>query len=341
MNSQIDLNNVSEEALLKKRLCDLPIQIEGTWLEECVNKLYQELKDKGIIFKPQCYLADEWLAPDQEPVVGIAFFLAHEALVKLERKFMLEAEGSNKDWCMKLLRHEAGHAINYAYQFYRRSKWKKIFGSFNKEYGDTYKFRPYSRAFVKHLEDYYAQYHPDEDFAETFAVWLTPGLDWQQQYRNWKALRKLKYVDELMNEIREKQPGIAKGKKYWQASKLKTTLKKYYEKKRSFSAEDFPDFHDANLRRVFPLSQDENSKALKISNVITKYQKDILTSVANWTGEKKYIVNQLIKNVKERAKELKLASEEPEPLIILKITTYITTLIMNYAHTGRFQGKKK
>ena len=35
----IDLNLFSEEQLLSTRIRDLPIAIEGTWLEECVKAI--------------------------------------------------------------------------------------------------------------------------------------------------------------------------------------------------------------------------------------------------------------------------------------------------------------
>ena len=42
---------------------------------------------------------------------------------------------------------------------------------------------------------HYAQKHPDEDWAETFAVWLEGG-PWRRRYRDWQvALAKLEYVD--------------------------------------------------------------------------------------------------------------------------------------------------
>ena len=335
----IDLSNLSEEELLSMRLCDLPISIEGTWLEESIHKLYQELEAKELKFRPECYLSDEWLAPDKEPVIGIPFFLAHPALMKLERKMMLDVEGGTKEWCMKLLRHETGHAANYAYKFFRRKKWREVFGYFSQEYEETYRFRPYSRNFVRHLEDYYAQYHPDEDFAETFAVWLTPGLDWGERYKGWKALKKLRYIDELMADIKNKKPLIAKGKKYWQASKLKSTLKTYYKKKRHFWAEDFPDFHDGNLKRMFIQDSEKTGSMPLVYKIIRKYQKQIRDSVSAWTGEKKYFIDDLIKTLIDRCKHLNLHTQEDESLSILKISTYITTSIMNDMYTGSFRGE--
>ena len=339
MKKNIDLTNLSEEELLKLKIKDLPLTIEGTWLKECIEQLYSELEAKRLRFKPLCYLADEWLTPDKEPIIGIPFFLADQELIKLEKKMMLDAEGCNKPWCMKLLRHEAGHAINYAYRLYRKNKWRKVFGHFSREYEDTYRFRPYSKNFVKHLEDYYAQYHPDEDFAETFAVWLTPGLNWQEQYKGWKAITKLNYIDQLMKELQNKEPLVISGKKYWQASRINTTLKSFYKKKRSSYAEEFPDFHDANLKKIFLYlgpNQKKSKELLPAADIIKRYKKDILRNVAKWTGEKKYIIGELLDKIIKRCRQLKLVTEKNESLAVLEISIYITTLAMNYIHTGGF-----
>jgi len=342
--SKIDITNLSEEKLLDQRICDLDLRIDGTWLAECVDTLYAELLEKGIKFRPPCYLADEWLTPDQEPIVGIPFFLAHPNLMKLERKMMLEVEGGTRNWCMKLLRHETGHAINYAYKLYRRKRWQKIFGPFSKEYGDTYRFRPYSKNYVRHLEDYYAQYHPDEDFSETFAVWLTPGINWQDQYKGWKAINKLRYVDEVINEIKDKEPLVKKGDLYWQASRIRVTLKNFYKRKQHSYAEELPDFHDTNLKKIFDalapeqLNISKKNKDFQLAaNLIRKYKKDILNNVAKWSGEKKYIIAKLIEALIKRCKALKLTTEKSESLVVLEVVSYITTLVMNYQYTGGFR----
>ncbi len=175
--------------------------------------MYAELDAKGLVFHPECYLADEWLTPEGEVAIGIPFYLAHPALIKLERRMMLEAEGEGKLWCMQLLRHEAGHAFSYAYNLHKKREWQKVFGSPKEEYGNTYKFKPYSKSYVRHLDGFYAQYHPDEDFVETFAVWLTPDSDWQEKYQGWKALDKLQFVDRLMSSIKGVKPLKAQGEK--------------------------------------------------------------------------------------------------------------------------------
>jgi len=338
--SKIDLSSISEEELLKLRIKNLPLNIDGTWLSDCVGELYQELEAKGIKFKPICYLSDEWFTPDQDPQISIPFFLAHPALIKLEKKMMREAEGETKPWCMQLLRHEAGHAINYAYKLYQTPDWKKIFGQFSKEYGDTYRFRPYSKSFVRHLEKFYAQCHPDEDFAETFAVWLAPGFDWHTHYRGWKAQEKLQYVDRVIQEIKDKPPLVKKGKKYRKASSLSLTLTNYYKNKKRTFAEDFPDFHDSNLIKIFSDKHKDYTRPPYAYSIIKKYKDNISDEVSIWTGEKKFIINDLLETMIARCKHLGLLNPMPEQEAVLKISVYVTALTMNYVHTGRFLRKK-
>ncbi len=338
---QIDLSNISEEDLLNTRICDLPLAVDGTWLAECIDQLHAELQGKGISFRPECYLADEWLTPEKETCIGIPFYLAHPSLIRLEKKFMIDAEGETKQWCMKLLRHEAGHAICYAYRLHKRKQWQRIFGPATAEYSDTYKYRPYSKNYVRHLDGYYAQYHPDEDFVETFAVWLTPNLDWQTQYRGWKAIRKLEYVDKLMAEIQGKEPPVKNRNKVWCVSTLRIKLKNYYKKKRHFWAEEFPDFHDAFLRKNFVEQNAEHKKLPRAADLIRKHRRNILNSISKYSGEKKYVVNDLLKDIQKRSRELKLDVAENETLMTVKLSVYITSLIMNYLYTGRFRGEKK
>jgi len=337
MPNKVNLDQMSEEDLLKVRICDLPVRIAETWLAECIQRLYEELEAKGIVFRPECYLTDEWLTPENQPIIGIPFFLAHPALIRLEKKMMLEAEGETVTACMQLLRHETGHAICYAYQLNRRSKFRQLFGSSKKAYSETYRYRPYSKSFVRHLEGFYAQYHPDEDFVETFAVWLTPGLDWAKQYQGWPALRKLQYIDELMRHIKAREPRIKKGKKFWQAKTIKASLATFYRRRRKLRAEDFPDFHDNNLKRIFsPAGQDAPS--VLAADFLRRHRPKIVQEISLWTGEKKYVINDLLRHIIQRCGALRLAVGEPEHIVMVRFISYITTLVMNYVYTGWYRG---
>ena len=338
--ADIDLDHICEEDLLKLRISVLPLKIEGTWLEECIQQLYSELEGKGIAFRPECYLADEWLTPENETCIGVPFYLAHPALIRLERKFMIDAEGETKSWCMKLLRHEAGHALCYACRFHRRKKWRKIFGPSSQQYTDTYKFRPYSKNYVRHLEGYYAQYHPDEDFVETFAVWLTPGMDWRAQYKGWKALDKLLYVEQLIQEIKGREPPVKSRRKFWRLSTLNITLNNYYKKKRHYWAEEFPDFHDNFLVGVFEQKRSQTPQT-RAAGVIGKFRRQIVNSVSHFSGEKKHVVSDLLNDVQKRSRELDLYAVGDDSFFVMHLTAYITALIMNYLYTGKFTGNAR
>lgn len=336
----IDLDTIPEEQFLDLRICELPVRIEGTWLEERVAQLYRELKARHIPFEPPCYLADEWLTPEDEPVIGIPFYLAHPRLTALEKKMMLEAEGDTDEWCMKLLRHEAGHALAYAYGLNKKRSWQRVFGSSSEAYEDTYRFRPYSRSFVRHLDYYYAQYHPDEDFSETFAVWLTPGLDWRRKYQGWKALDKLLFVDRLMHGIAGQPPAVARGRPYWRATKIRRTLRRHYQRRRLKEAESYPDFHDANLRRMFPEGYVRNETRRPVADLLRAHRKSLLITVSGWTGERRFMVNEVYKAIFQRSRALRLVTEDPEPVAVLQLATYLTTLLMNYRYTNQLRGNR-
>jgi hypothetical protein len=328
---------MSDEEVLSLRFCNLPIAIEGSWLEKHVGRLHEELQSRGIGFHPPCFLADEWLCPDGEPVIGIPFFLAHPRLKSLEMKMMFEVEGGDPKWCMKLLRHETGHALNYAYGLYRRKRWKELFGPFNADYPDRYKYRPYSKRFVQHLDEWYAQYHPDEDFAETFAVWLAPRSNWRRRYKGWQALEKLEYVDELMAGIGNTPPKKPEGERYWDVSRMRSTLRTYYKKKREFYAEYYPDFHDHMLLRIF--SKDGRDGSIPAYDLVRRYRKTMRHHVAGCTGEKKYIIDGIFSDIHKRCRELKLHCVDENDSVVY-LTAYVTSLTMNYLYTGRFKKEK-
>src|SRR3982750_226434 len=191
-----------DEKLLDLRMCQLGIAIETSVLAERIEALHQEIETHGLgAFKPHFWLSDEWFSPDGVPGLAIPFYLAHPRLERLERTFMLEVEGGTPEWCMRILRHEAGHAIDNAYKLRQRRRREQVVGPSYKAYPEYYDPKPYSKSFVLHLASWYAQSHPDEDFAETLAVWLYPDSDWRARYADWPAIKKLEYMDSLMSDI--------------------------------------------------------------------------------------------------------------------------------------------
>ena len=242
---------LSDEQLLKRRLSSLRVTVEGTWLEVCVDALHAELEERGIRLKPHAWISSEWFSPDNTAGIAIPFYLAHPRLMALEKKKMFDVEGGTWAECMAILRHEAGHTIQHAYQLQRRRRWQQLFGPSSKRYPRYYRPNPASRHFVQHLRLWYAQSHPDEDFAETFAVWLKPRSSWRARYAGWPALKKLEYVDELMDEIAGKRPLLKGRERVDSLHELRETLGEHYKKKQAMYAFDTPKTYDRDLYRLF------------------------------------------------------------------------------------------
>src|SRR6195952_1024094 len=199
---------LTNEQLLKRRLSSLRVTVEGTWLEDCLHDLHGELEERNIRLRPYAWISSEWFCPEGTPGIAIPFYLAHPRLMKLEKKMMLDVEGGTWSECMAILRHETGHAIQHGYQLQRRRRWQQLFGRSSKHYPRYYRPNPASRQYVQHLDHWYAQSHPDEDFAETFAVWLDSESLWPVRYAGWPALRKLEYMDRVMRQLRDTPPRI-------------------------------------------------------------------------------------------------------------------------------------
>lgn len=324
-----------DEELLQMRVRDLKVQISGSPLEPRVQQLYDELEARGVRFKPPCYLADEWLTPDKIPIIGIPFCLAHSRLRQLERKLMYEVEGGTDDVCMKLLRHECGHALNYAYQLYRRTRWRELFGHFSATYSNSYTYQPYSRRFVINLEDNYAQSHPDEDFAETFAVWLTPDSRWKSKYKDWPVIRKLRYVERLIQDIGEKPAlVIPGGHPPYSAARMTSTLAAHYERKRRALGSQFQGFYDDSLRELF-LSEPLDGGVLKASKLLRSRRVRFAANVTRWTGHRKYDIYQLINRLAGRCDELGLCAESEDEESLIGLTALLTSIASNTLTVSR------
>lgn len=329
---------LKDDELLKWRICDLRVHIAGSELEGRVAQLNQELADRGLAFRPACYLGDEWFSPEGVPAIAIPFYLAHARLKALESRQMLVVEGGTPQWFEQLLRHECGHAIDHAYRFSSREDWRKVFGSPETEYTpETYRPRPYSKGFVRHLPNWYAQAHPDEDFAESFAVWLsmTPE-EWRKQYRGWKALEKLEFVNTLMEVAKGKAPRHRKGRRISDASKLRKTLERYYAERRKLYAEDFPDFYDADLRFLFGNGEPNGEPAAR---AMRRNRAALVSSIVRWTGQHKYTVDMLVRRLIQRCKELGLTTPPPPDRnrLAFELAAYLAALVTNHLHTGRFK----
>ncbi|MDV6029659.1 MAG: hypothetical protein F9B45_06040 [Phycisphaera sp. RhM] len=301
----LDLSSLSDDQLLDMRICDLQLSIVGTPLEARIDQLNSELSERGLKFRPHFWLSDDWFSPDGIPGIAIPFYLAHPRLIRLERKQLLEVEGGTKSWCMKILRHEAGHAIDTAFQIRRKARYRELFGRSSDPYPEFYSPKPQSREYVLHLDMWYAQAHPLEDFAETFAVWLPPKSRWKARYRNWPALKKLCFVDELMSSLGGKPAVVQTKQRVDPVSQIRRTLRTHYQRKREYYGMNYPNVFDKDLRKLFSCDRSHRRNPTAAA-LLSRWRGEIRRVVANWTGAYSYMVDQVLQEMIERCRELEL-----------------------------------
>ena len=326
--------DLSDDELLQLRLSDLPLKLEGTVVLARIEQLQRELEARGLNFPYHFYLSDEWFTPDGQASMAVPFYLAHPRLERLEKAQMLAVEGGEHEWCMRILRHEAGHVIDNAYKLRLRPQRRRLFGSPAKPYPEFYAPRPYSKRYVLHLDPWYAQSHPDEDFAETFAVWLTPESNWKTRYAGWPAFRKLNYMDELMRSLANKKPLLDKCDEVDPLRRLNRTLRYHYKKKRAHYGVEHPAFYDRDLRKLFS-DAPEHAASMTASQFLARHRRQVRRVVADWTGIYQYTIDRVLEDIVIRCRELKLRLATTEEETLQEFTVLLTVQVMNYLHSGR------
>jgi hypothetical protein len=298
-----------------------------------VLRLHRELRRRGIVALPHTWLSEEFFSPDGVLGFAIPFYLAHPRLMRLERSQMLEVEGAGEAECRRILRHEAGHAIDDAYGLNGRKRYRDLFGDPETPYPESYRPRPESRDYVINLSNWYAQAHPLEDFAETFAIWLNPHIDWRSDYTGWPALEKLECVDELMREIAGKPPVAPNTREVDPLRRVRRTLGEHYAKKRKYYAWDWPANYDQDLRRIFS-DDPKDADTLPATRFLRRLRPQLRTRIADGTGMHAYAIDQLLRQMIARAQKLGLHVIEPPGPTIEKLLVILTMQTANVLHTG-------
>jgi len=330
MASAADTWDAERSALLGKRISDLELRLHGSPLEQLVDRLYAELRDRELSFLPPVYLSDEWGCPDSTPVIGVPFYLADQRLMRIEEERAAGVE--TPDESMRFLRHEAGHAYNYAYRLYDRPEWRRLFGPYSRPYRERYHADPFSRAYVRHILGWYAQKHPDEDFAETFAVWLTPEAEWRRQYEGWPALEKLEYVDRVMAEVKGEPPVVLTDveEDHLPVGAMHYTVEQHYhELEHALPIED-ERFFDGDLLTIFTSSTDQMGSA---SEFLRSHRRELVSRIGYWSGEGATVVGSFVDFLTARAEQLGLGLRQLEASTLIELTAFGTAVMMNYRYT--------
>jgi Putative zinc-binding metallo-peptidase len=320
--------------VLGKKVSELGLRVEGSPVEGYVRQLYKELDRRGLKkFRPVCYLTDEWGCPDQQPVLGIPFYLADSKLQTIEKAaHALETDRQ----IMMYMRHEAGHVFNYAYRLYTTPQWRDLFGPFFRSYREEYRPIPFSKHFVRHIEGWYAQKHPDEDFAETFAVWLTPRSPWRRQYKGWPAMRKLRYVDRNARALAETEPIVKTGEVDITPDDISVTVEQFYEQAAQEQQARIDIALDAHLGQIFLSRRRKESRPA--ADIVGRYRPELVEKITYWTGVRRPIVTGLIESICATCTRMKLWGEVGEEArYLVEVTALATTLAMNFLTRGQFE----
>jgi len=326
--------------LLNTKISDLRLQIEGSPLEPFTRRLHRELDAKRISFKPDFYLTDSWGCPDKVPVIGIPFYLADRRLRLLEEEQTGEVEDDNT--IMMFLRHEAGHAVNYAYRLWAQPDWKEMFGVFSKPYRDAFRPDRFSRQFVRHLDSSrygrtYAQKHPDEDFAETFAVWLNPRSGWRRRYRQWPAIQKLKFVDRLLRTLGREKPKRLRHRLYRPIDRMNLLLVDYYGQKAKRLRRAAQGYVDDKLREIFPPVR--GLTVVSAAYLFRKHHSDLLQRIIRWSGLEEEEADAILEKLESRSEILGLQFRRSQTgQKIMDMVALAISLAIDFAYMGRFAG---
>lgn len=318
-------------ALLGQRISDLALRIPGSRVQRLVERLYAELDARGVRYRPGVYLSDQWGCPDGTPLIGVPFYLADERLERIETEMSMSLESD--DEAMRFMRHEAGHAFNYAFRLHERADWQATFGPFRRPYRDRYRADPFSREHVRHILAWYAQKHPDEDFAETFAVWLTPDLDWRTEYAAWPALTKLEYVDRVMREIADQAPeAVEPEADDLPVDAMRYTLAEHYEGERDPLPISDERIFDSDLRQIFlPAQQAPSGEAAH--QFLREHCSEVVARTSYWTSEHPSVSRSLLDLLIRRAEALGLRVGRVEAATLIELTAFVATVVVMYRYT--------
>lgn len=324
---------MGSSALLDLRFCDLGVCIEGTPLEARALELTIELRKRRLRFTPDIWLSSDWFSPEEVTGFAVPFYLAHPRLTRLERAQMLSVEGGDRRQAMQLFRHECGHALGTAFRLYRRKDWQRVFGRYDSDYPLHYRAQPRSRAFVQHLDAWYAQSHPAEDFAETFAVWLDPRSRWRERYRGWPALAKLEYVEHLMTKLAGARAPYRLRERTESLARLRTTLREHYAAKRARYAAFRPDVQDGDLLTLFAYDP-ARTRSHSAAAFLARIRPTVRERIARFTGEAAYTIDQVLQDMIHRARQLALSVERRRTDLVRDVEILVTVQTMNYLHAG-------
>ncbi|HOK39797.1 MAG TPA: putative zinc-binding metallopeptidase [bacterium] len=342
--SLYNLETIKSE-LLNTPINKLGLKIEGSILEQAIDEVYKEIEENEIILRPNFYLSDSYGCCEGTANIGLAFWDANEIL----REIVYEVKKKKRsyDQLLNLIRHEFGHAFCYSYKLYRENDFRELFeveGNFFRTYPDhnNYKPNPWSRNYVNPDGDYYAQKHPDDDFAETFAVYLNKNEDWRSIYKNRKgALRKIFFVKSVIRKYGKLEPFVLNNphELHIPISELDMTVADFLKCSKRKYLKNASGFVDFDLKKIFKKNHKKYKSKYKFAVELIKENKQALIKkfIGLYNLKSKYIISDLIEKIENRLNILELVFKKvDEDNKLLDLTMYISKLVNNYLLTESY-----
>ena len=346
----VQADTFHEQLSLNTPIRDMSLTIAGTWLQPVLHEFEEELQAAGIKrLSPSFYLANEWGVSDSL-AIGIPFYLATPELMAVQAERVGHVEGSTRLEILRYLRHEMGHVICYAYRLYDDEEYVRIFGANTQPYVEEFHVEPFSRRYVRHLPGWYAQKHPEEDWCETFAVWITPGTNWRAEYADWpEAFHKLVYCHDTIARIGDMEPLATSTKQEDDIAHFPGSVAQFYESLESSAQElltlgkvEMPAGIDGALKSIFEdlgSRDDKSSQAPRrpASTLIVKLERMLVDHVYRWTGHFPERTRPLLRHLATRADQLtQVYPEDRELEAAIAVTALVTTLAMNFGTHGKY-----
>lgn len=325
---------------LGTRLCDLGLRIAGSSLEPIVARFLDEIGAAGIALCPDFYLSTEWGVRDGSASLAIPFYLARADLIELHRERTGLVEGVSTRDILRYLRHEMGHIIDYVYKLNQNRSWRQCFGRPSRPYREEYRPHPFSPEYVIHLPGFYAQKHPQEDWAETCAVYLTPGRDWRQEYAGCGgALHKLTYCEEVLAQVKHAKQLALVFARDEDIETIECSLDDFYAQLEEGSAAVPPAGMAAALDAAFaPLFCDEGGKTFTVADLIRANLAELCSVTFRLTGHFPNRVRPLLGMLADTAAVMDLRyASAAQTEALLTLTSLVGAMAMNFTLHGSYQ----
>ena len=141
-------------------------------------------------------------------------------------------------------------------------------------------------------------------------------------------------MDELMRSISRKSTLSRKRNKIEPVTNMSKTLRRHYQEKKDYYGVNIKQFYDQDLLRVFSTVPPQGKRRLA-ATFLRQIGPKLCIACVQSTGEHPYTISQLLKEIMQRCRELKLYIADEEEVSRMRSAVFLSFLILNYLHKIR------